>query len=438
MIAPARRAAVDALQLIDEDGLDLGAAVARLRDTLSDERDRALLLELVGGTLRMRGAIDYQVQQRLTRPLHKLDAAVLRILRVSGFQLLYLSRLPASAVINDAVELTRRSGKTSAAGLTNAVLRALNKERETLSWPRRERLAEHLAVVHSHPQWLVERWLSRYGADATERWLRFNNTAAGMCLATNTVVTNRDALAFELAQAGVETRPTTRAAHGLVVVNGRALATAAFRDGKFVVQDEASQLIAALPSPPPGARALDLCASPGGKTMAMSAAVGGGGVVVACDVRPNRLRLLARTLSRCRAQNVRVVHVPAAGPLPFRPASFDAVLIDAPCSGLGTVRRDPDIKWKRSPADLARFAAGQRELLASGAVLVKPGGRLIYATCSSEPEENQDVADAFLAAQPDFVLVHTHQTLPSVDDLEAFFAVVLERAHAPAPPAERT
>ena len=427
MIAPARRAAVDALQLVDEDGLDLGAAVARVRDTLADDRDRALLLELVGGTLRMRGAIDYQLAQRLTRPLHKLDAAVLRILRLSGFQLLYLSRLPASAVINDAVELTRRAGKTSAAGLTNAVLRALNKAREAMTWPPQEPLADYLAVVHSHPGWLVQRWLSRYGADATERWLCFNNAPADLCLATNTRLIRRDALAAELAEAGVATRPTARAPHGLVVVDGRPLATAAFREGKFVVQDEASQLIAALAGPPPGTRVLDLCASPGGKTVSMSAAAG---EVVACDVRPHRVRLLARTLSRCQARNVAVVHVPAEGALPFRPESFDVVLVDAPCSGLGTVRRDPDIKWKRSPADLERFAAGQRDLLVRAAVLVKPGGRLIYATCSSEPEENQDVASAFLAAHPQFALVHTHQTLPCVDDLEAFFGVVLERAPA--------
>ena len=183
MIAPARRAAVDALALVDAGDLDLGAAVARIRPTLSDERDRALLLELVAGTLRMRVALDYQLASRANRPLARLDAAVLRILRLSAFQLIYMSRLPASAVINDAVEMTRRSGKSSAAGFANAVLRKLSKDREALSWPPRDPLIDHLSIVHSHPRWLVERWLTRYGEEAAESWLRFNNQPAPLCLA---------------------------------------------------------------------------------------------------------------------------------------------------------------------------------------------------------------------------------------------------------------
>jgi 16S rRNA (cytosine967-C5)-methyltransferase len=181
MIATARRAAIDALTLIDAGNLDMGSAIARERAGLTDERDRALLLEVVTGTLRMQAALDYQLSLRVKRPLIKLDAAVLRVLRMSAFQLIYLARLPASAVINDAVELTRRSGKSSAAGLTNAVLRALARDRESLSWPSRENILEYFAVVHSHPGWLVKRWLDRYGEPSTEAWLEFNNQPAAMC-----------------------------------------------------------------------------------------------------------------------------------------------------------------------------------------------------------------------------------------------------------------
>jgi 16S rRNA (cytosine967-C5)-methyltransferase len=425
MIAPARRAAVDALGLIDAGDVDLGAAVARTRSTLTDERDGALLLELVAGTLRMRNAIDYQLEQRVSRPLARLDAAVLRILRLSGYQLLYQSRLPASAVINDAVHLTRRAGKSSAAGLTNAVLRALSRNRHRLTWPGRDDIAEHLSIVHSHPRWLVERWLGRYGEASTEAWLTFNNRPAAMCLAVNRHATSREDLAKALSLSGVETRPTTRARHGLEVVAGRALNTDAFTRGHFVVQDEASQLIAGLVEPRSSDRVLDLCASPGGKTLALSATAGS---VVACDARPNRVRLLARTLERCRVPNAAVLLVPADGELPFLPGSFDIVLIDAPCSGLGTVRRDPDIRWRRSPSDLDRFAAAQRALIARSADLVKRGGALVYATCSSEPEENDDVVQAFVAIRDDFSLQHRHQTLPFRDGLEAFFGAVLRRA----------
>jgi 16S rRNA (cytosine967-C5)-methyltransferase len=424
MIAAARRAAVDALAHIDDGQLDMGAAIARARATLEDERDGALLLEIVTGTLRMRNAIDYQLALRVKRPLTKLDAAVLRILRLSAFQLMYLSRAKPSAVIHDAVELTRRAGKTSAAGLTNAVLRAVSRDKDQLSWPAADDPA-HLSIIYSHPQWLIERWLTRHGPEHTKTWLAFNNQAPALCLAVNHHLTNRDALIAELTASGVASKPSERAAHGVIVTEGRALDTSAFTGGRFIVQDEASQLIGELAARHAGARALDLCASPGGKTLAISAIAKS---VVACDVRPQRVRILARTLERCFVANARIVHIPAAGPLPFRDASFDLVLIDAPCSGLGTVRRDPDIKWRRSPDDFPRFAAAQRELVERASSLVRPGGTLIYSTCSSEPEENEDVVTAFLSGHAEFARRHTHQTLPYRDGLEAFFGAVLQRA----------
>lgn len=421
MIAPARLAAIDALRAIDDEPIDLGEALARARQPLGDARDRALLLEIVTGTLRMRSALDYQINERTSRPVSKLDAAVLRVLRLSAFQLLYLSRLPTAAVINDAVELTRRAGKSSAAGLVNAVLRKLARERDALQWP------DDPAIVHSHPRWLVDRWVARHGHDAAMAWLRFNNTAPSLCLAVNPTLTTRDALAVELAAAGVTTVPTTRSRHGLQVTDGHPLHLPAFTEGRCIVQDEASQMIAGLVEVSSGSRVLDLCASPGGKTLALCAAVGAEGSVVACDVRPHRVRLLKRTVARCRLANARVVHTAAGGALPFRDHAFDAILIDAPCSGLGTVRRDPDIKWRRSDADLERFAAAQRDLLTRAARLVAPGGVLVYSTCSSEPEENALVVNAFLGAVPGFRLERAHQTWPYRDGLEAFYGAVLRR-----------
>lgn len=421
MIAPARLAALDALGQVDAGTLDLGEAVARARRPLADERDRALLLELTAGTLRMRAALDHQIAQRVSRPLDRLDAVVLRILRLAAFQIVYLTRLPVSAVINDAVSMTRRGGKTSAAGLVNAVLRALARDRDRLSWP------DDPAIVLSHPRWLVDRWTTRYGAAAAREWMAFNNRAPALCLAANPWLTTREALADELAAAGVPTTPTERTPHGLTVVSGHPLRLPAFTDGRFVVQDEASQLIGGLAPLRAGDAVLDLCASPGGKTVALSAAAGPRGVVVACDVRPHRVALLAATVSRCRLANTRVVHVAPDGPLPFHPAAFDAILIDAPCSGLGTVRRDPDIRWRRSPDDLPRLAEAQRRLLTRAAPLVRPGGVVIYSTCSGEPEENSAVVAAFLAGQPEFILEREHDTLPFRDGLEAFYGAVLRR-----------
>jgi 16S rRNA (cytosine967-C5)-methyltransferase len=438
MIAAARRAAFDALSDVADHGTDLGEAVARFRPSLTDDRDRSLLLELVAGTLRMQAAIDYQLAQRVSRPLERLDGPVLRVLRLAAFQLLYLDRIPPSAAIDDAVELTRRAKKSSAAGLVNASLRALSRDRSGLTWPERPSrvetdrdraaLAHHLATIHSHPAWLVERWMARHGADDTERWLAFNNRTPAMCLAPNLAQVSRADLAAELASAGVQTTPTRIAKEGLVVAKGHPLSTRAFLDGRCLVQDEASQLIAELVAPTAGSRVLDLCASPGGKTIRFAALVGDGGMVVACDVRPHRLEVLTRTLSRCHARHVQVVHIPPVSSLPFRREVFDTVFIDAPCSGLGTIRRDPDIRWKRVAADLPKLATTERGLLVRSADLVRAGGRLIYSTCSSEPEENEEVIDAFLQERRDFRLSRVHHSWPFRDELEAFFGGVLERS----------
>ncbi len=434
MIALARLAALDALRQVDEERLDMGEAVARARKPLTDERDRALLLEIVSGTLRMRAAIDHQLALRLTRPIGRLDAMVRDILRMSAFQLMYLTRTPSSAIINDAVDLTRRGGKSSATGLVNAVLRALNRERQKLAWPDRPAdpanvaaMAGYFSVVHSHPEWLVRRWLHRHGAEATEAWLRFNNLAPALCLVANRTLASREALEEELKSDGVDTQHTPRAPHGLQVISGQALGTRAFREGRCLVQDEASQLIAGLLAAQRGDRVLDLCASPGGKTVAIAADIGSTGLIVATDVRRHRLRVLTETLTRCRIARARVTQVPPVGMLPFADASFDRVLIDAPCSGLGTVRRDPDIRWRVAESDLPALAATQVDLLQRTAALVRPGGTLVYSTCSSEPEENQQVVAAFLAGHPEFTLAREHQTLPFRDGLEAFFGSVLER-----------
>ncbi|MCC7031750.1 MAG: 16S rRNA (cytosine(967)-C(5))-methyltransferase RsmB [Acidobacteria bacterium] len=426
MIAPARRAAFGALLAHEVKGADLPAAIATARHALRDARDQTLLTELVTGTVRMRLAVDHQLGLRTSRPIATLDDEVRTALRMGAFQLMYLDRLPPSAVVDDAVSLTRRAGKTSAAGLVNAVLRSLARERQQLAWPETPD-AHALATRYSHPEWLVSRWLARHGPERTRTWLAFDNEAPRLCLAVNRLRATRDQLAARLAAEGIETRPTSRAPNGLVVVRGAALGSEAFRDGWFVVQDEASQLVAELGPVSPGQRVLDLCAAPGGKTVALLARVGPTGRVVACDVRARRIRLLKATLVRTGHAGVPVIQIPADGGLPFAAGRFDLVLIDAPCSGLGTLRRDPDIRWRRQESDLVGLAARQRLLLRRAAPLVRPGGILLYATCSSEPDENEAVVSAFLADADAFALRHEHRTTPPDDGLEAFYGAVIAR-----------
>jgi 16S rRNA (cytosine967-C5)-methyltransferase len=452
-IAPARREAYTILRAVSRGGDDLPAAVARARERLPDPRDRALAAEIAAGTLRWRGAIDAVIAAYARGGLDRLDPEVLEILRLGIYQLLHLERVPPSAVVNDAVDLARASGKHSASGLVNAVLRRVDRERAALPLPKRPgspdadhaAALDYLSVTLSHPRWLVERWLGRFGFDEVEAWLRFNNHPAPLTLRANRLFATRDELSRRLAEAGVETAPTGLAPDGLHVVRGNPFDLDVAPGRSFTIQDEASQLVAAFVGAGAGERALDACAAPGGKSLVMAAAVGPDGLVVAADLRARRVALLAQMLHESGGTAVRVVRADAARPLPFA-AVFDVVLLDAPCSGLGTIRRDPEIRWRRRPDDLPRLAALQRTMLDRAAEVVRPGGRLIYATCSSEPDENEDVVRGFLAARADFEPAAAAKTglagepaagvldaagrlrtWPFRHGLEAFFAAMLLR-----------
>lgn len=402
MIAPARRAAFDALAAVAGGRADLDGAIELARRHINDPRDESLLRELVTGTLRWQGAIDAVVAPLCRVALPKLDLEVLTALRLGTYQLLYLDRVPPSAVVDDAVALVRTAKKSSATGLVNAVLRKIARGERGTPPPDGDD-AEALARVTSHPAWLVRRWLGRRSREDVDAWLAFNNTPAPMTLRVNPLVApDRAAVAAALAEHGVATEACRYAPWGLVVLDGNPLGTPPLTGGACFLQDEGSQLAALVAPVRPGARVLDVCASPGGKTLAYVAAAGPAGFVVAADVRARRVRLLAGTVTRAHARAA-VVHLDDCAALPFR-AGFDVVAVDAPCSGLGTLRRDPDIKWRRTPADLGRFAAGQLDLLQRASAVVRPGGCLAYTTCSSEPDENTDVVTRFLEGAPAFAL----------------------------------
>ena len=452
MIAPARTAAYHALRAIADEHADLPSALARGREHLTDERDRALAAEIVAGTLRWQRSLDRLVEHFANRRISTVERDVLHVLRLSLYQLLHLDRVPASAVVDDAVDLTRQARKPSATGFVNAVLRTALRQRHRLPLPPRpdtssDRAAAlaYLGVTHSHPEWLVARWYERYGFEASERWVRFNNETPRLTLRVNTLRASSDAVAAALGAAGIETAPTRYAPNGLIVTAGNPLGAPDYGSffGSFFVQDEASQLVSLVVAARPGERVLDLCASPGGKAVAMAADTHDTGLLIACDVRARRVRLLRDTVRASGAARIRVAHVAASGPLPFAPV-FDRVLVDAPCSGLGTIRRDPDIRWRRSERDLASLAQDQLALLERAAALVRPRGRLVYATCSSEPDENEAVVDAFLSRRGDFELVDLRndtsphlvplldergmmRTLPFAHGLEAFFAAAVVR-----------
>ncbi len=417
----------------------------------TDARDVALASEIVLGTLRWQAALDAALAPLLTRRLDQLEPEVHAALLMAAYQRLFLSRVPAPAIVNDAVALVREAGRASAAGLANAVLRRLDPDTARRAWPPRPSAPDtargaaldYLATTLSHPRWLVERWLDRHGFDAAERWALFNNAPAPLTLRPVAWRTTAADLAGRLADVGVATRAARHARDALLVTSGNPWRTPDATNVTFLAQDEASQLVAELVADLAPRLVLDTCAAPGGKAIAIRGALGPGGRVVAADLRPRRVRLLRETLRRAGADDVTVVRADFSNPAPLAPV-FDVVFVDAPCSGLGTIRREPEIRWRRGAGDLGRFVEIQERLLTQASTCVRPDGHLVYATCSSEPEENEEVVERFLAASPAFsrvtrdrhpwcgtareVLVDAAgdlRTLPFAHDLEAFYAAVL-------------
>jgi 16S rRNA (cytosine967-C5)-methyltransferase len=422
-MTPVRRAAVNVLLAVERGRATLPGAVDRERRHLSDRRDRALLLELSAGTLRWRNSVDYALADASRRHLEDLAPPVRAILRVAAFQLRHLERIPDHAVIHEAVELTRRTGHPRAAGFVNAVLRTVARRRSTLSLPARPAEAasrhdqlEYLSTALSHPEWLVTRWLDRHGFDAAEAWCRFNNETLSV---TVRPMRSHDAdIRSAAADSGVAFEPAPHVTGAYHVDVGTLGTLPEQVRSRIVVQDEGSQLVACVTPVSAGNRVLDVCASHGNKTVMLADRSGPNGMVVA-----------------------------ASWPLPFGD-TFDVVLLDAPCSGLGTLRRDPDLKWSRRPSDLERLAEVQARMLSEAAQAVRPGGTLVYATCSGEPEEDDLVVDGFLAGNPDFSPGRLDEyggarkldtltdaagrlkTFPFRHQLDAFFAAVLVRRQA--------
>lgn len=452
MMSPARRVALHVVRAVHAHATTLGESLARWRPQLPDPRDRALVTEIATGCLRWRGAIDHLITVAADRPVGRLDEVVLDVLRLAVFQLLWLDRVPAAAIVNDSVELTRLVKRRSAAGFVNAVLRRVQRD-GLASLPARPThleggpavaaaWREYLSVSLSHPAWLVDRWTTRFGVHDTERWLQFNLQPAPLCLSVPSPGVPVDAVVEALTAAGLEVRRSTWARDVVVVPRGQ-LPASDDVVARCWLQDEASHLVGLVPAPLPGMRTLDCCAAPGGKTRQLAGAQQRLGLLVAGDLRPARMRLLARTLAAGGVLPfAKIVCFDSGRPLPFT-TTFDRVLVDAPCSGVGTVRRDPEIKWTRHEADLDGLARRQGAMLSHTAAHVSIGGVLTYATCSSEPEENEHAVAHFLGAMPHFTLERVDvatrlapalvdtsgalRTLPHVHGLEAFYAARLRR-----------
>lgn len=377
-----------------EEGVFADALLDEAR-AVFDARDSALLLELVYGVLRNRTLLDSWLNQLSARPLDRTDAWTRNILRLGAYQLLFLDRIPPSAAVNTAVELAKTRGRKQ--GYINGLLRNLDRKRSELAKPGQDDPVRRLSVLFSHPAWLVRRWVARYGVDAAEKILAKNNEPAPLVIRANRLRTSRERLRSALRAEGVESRETAYAPDGLELGPcGRMRALAAYQEGLFMVQDEAAQLISLMLAPAPGAAVLDACAAPGGKATHIAELMSNRGAVTALENDPVRIGKISENSSRLGTTIVAPVPGDARA---YQGGPFDHLLIDAPCTGLGVLRRHPDGRWSRNEEHIRERAAVQRAILAHCAGLLQPGGSLVYATCTTEPEENEEIIDAFLEGQ---------------------------------------
>jgi 16S rRNA (cytosine967-C5)-methyltransferase len=399
-----REAALKILKEVEEKGAYVNLVLNRVISSgasLTDE-ERSLLTKLSHGVCQRLNTLDWVLALYLDQPLEKLTIWIRNILRMGAYQILYLEKIPDAAAVNEAVKLAQRYGHRGVAGLVNAVLRKISRNRDKLPWPSLEQNPEqYLSLRYSYPPWMVRRWINNLGLRETEAFCAASNHVPPLTIRTNTLRVTRKELKKILQAQGVKVSECLYAPEGLELrLAGRLTALPSFQEGLFQVQSEASMLVAPLLNPQPGEAVLDLCSAPGGKAIHLGILMRNEGIVVASDFYPHRLQLVERA-ARHQGASIIVTEKMDGRSLPREKRSFfDRVLLDAPCSGLGVLRRKTDLKWARRPEDIAILAQLQFELLQGAFSALRPGGVLLYSACTTEPEETTAILDKFLHAEP--------------------------------------
>jgi 16S rRNA (cytosine967-C5)-methyltransferase len=396
---------------------------------LPDDRDRRLLTELVYGTLRMQGYLDWLIEQFYKGGIRTLEPMVRNILRTALYQRFFTERIPDFAIVNEAVDLIKKIWPRRA-GLVNALLRNVIRRYDAPPMPDLQvNSAGYLAIVHSHPGWLVKRWLKQFGSEDTVALCRVDNQIPPVFVRVNQLRGQREEVIRDLATAGFRAEETAFSPDGLRVSRGEGIRqgltlrdTVSYRDGLLQIQDEASQMIGPLVAPMGGDQVLDICAGVGGKTTHLAEIMGNHGRIVAMDISEEKITALKDLSARLGVTIVEPLVADALDDLGrgFH-GRFDRVLVDVPCSGSGTLRRAPEIKWRLSPQDIKDFTVLQGRLITRAASYVKEGGSLIYSTCSVMAEENEGVVNAFLARHDEFVRMRPEGIAEALLDREGHF-----------------
>lgn len=371
----------------------------------ASKQERAFCTELIYGTVRHQLTLDWIAGTFLIRSnMENLTPAIRNILRMAFYQLYFMKYQPEAAVVDEAVKLAFRFGHSGVSKLVNAVLRSYLRNPEKVVYPPEvEEPAKYLSIRYSHPLWLVERWLNRFGFDATARLCEFNNSPAPVCIRVNTLRCSREELIERLHSEYVDSTKSLLAPEGLTIsAFNRIDSLQSHRDGWFIVQDESSMIVGHAVAPESGQTIIDLCGAPGGKSTHLAQLMHNEGQIISIDLHEQRTRLIQENADRL---GVKIIATVAGNALDFKmPAEerADAVLLDAPCTGTGVIRRRADSRWRRTAGDIKQLADLQYQLLEHAAAMVKPGGHLVYSTCSLEPEENHLLIERFLGRHYEF------------------------------------
>lgn len=397
-------------------------------DELSSQ-DQALLVELVHGVIRWQNKLDWLLNSFTHGNFSKSETYIRNSLRVALYQILFLERLPHYAAVNEAVEFVKRLKGEKAAGLVNAVLRNIIRNLGNLQWPKPEEdLLQYLTVCYSHPRWMIKRWMQHFSTVELEKFLQSNNEVPPLTLRINKLKIQPLTFLGMLEQQNIEYQASTYLDYFIRLKSLRGIAQMdAFRQGFFSIQDESAAFPVLLLAPKPGETIVDMCAAPGGKTTHIGELMMNQGQVIAIDKYEHKLNLIKTSCERLGITNTITI---AADSSNFTMSPVDKILVDAPCSGLGTLRKKPDIKWKRELEDIWKLSKVQESILNNAAKIVKPGGVVVYSTCTTEPEENELIIKAFLEQHPNFKLEDASQFVnKSVVTTEGFIVTLPHRHH---------
>lgn len=403
----AREAALMILNQVEQDKAYSNLQLNKvLKNNEISGQEAALVTELVYGTIQHKNTLDYFIQKRVKQPLRKLQLWVLNLLRISFYQMHYLDRIPDHAVVNEAVSIAKKMGHRGISGMVNGVLRSTIREADTFTFTDFSSDVERIAITMSHPTWLVQRWIEQYGMVKTEKICDSNNQSPSVSIRVNTLKHTRDAYVHQLQEQNLSAFSSPLSPQGIVLSNaGNMTHSIGYEQGDYSIQDESSMLVAEIVDPKPGMKVLDACAAPGGKTTHLAEKMQDEGEIWANDIHEHKIKLIDQQVNRLQ---LKCIHTQVGDALElvnvFPKKSFDRILLDAPCSGFGVIRRKPDIKWAKSEEDIKEIAKLQRKLIESLSTLLKDDGYFIYSTCTIEKSENEEIIKYFLAEHSDFTL----------------------------------